>query len=186
MNDFELNVTADVEKVQRMLHNIRNHDVARAASRALNRTASQVRTAAVKDLKADIGHATGLGSAAIRKNIRITKAKPGKLIAVLTPSGHAIPLINFSARQVAAGVSHKAWDRRQIATHAFIATMPSGHRGVFTRKGKKRLPIRELYGPSLPKEFSHRKILEALRRRAIVAWPKNFQNELNYYLSMRK
>ena len=34
--------------------------------------------------------------------------------------------------------------------HAFISTMPkSGHKGVFLRAGKKRLPIRELFGGSV-------------------------------------
>lgn len=32
---------------------------------------------------------------------------------------------------------------------AFIATMPSGHKGVFRRKGPSRLSIIELRGPSV-------------------------------------
>lgn len=38
---------------------------------------------------------------------------------------------------------------KELVKSAFIAVMPSGHRGVFKRVKKARLPIKELYGPSL-------------------------------------
>jgi len=38
---------------------------------------------------------------------------------------------------------------RKRIEHGFIATMPSGHRGVFARKRPSRLPIREARGPSI-------------------------------------
>lgn len=38
---------------------------------------------------------------------------------------------------------------RKKIEHGFIATMPSGHRGVFARGEETRLPIREAKGPSI-------------------------------------
>jgi hypothetical protein len=59
--------------------------------------------------------------------------------------------------------------------HAFQATMPSGHTGIFQRtgrfkiaikgryKGRKREVIKELYGPSLSKIFSRKEIMERIK-----------------------
>ena len=38
---------------------------------------------------------------------------------------------------------------RKRIEHGFIATMSSGHRGVFARGGPSRLPIQEKRGPSI-------------------------------------
>lgn len=48
----------------------------------------------------------------------------------------------------------KKWNKqrkggRQIAEGAFIATMPNEYKGVFKRLGKARLPIEQLFGPSI-------------------------------------
>jgi len=54
-------------------------------------------------------------------------------------------------KQTKHGVSYRlsrTAGRKRIE-HGFIATMPSGHRGVFARGGPSRLPIREARGPSI-------------------------------------
>lgn len=61
-------------------------------------------------------------------------------------SGAAVPLIEYRATQRKRGVSVNVSGRRQMIRGAFIATMESGHRGVFQRRGRERLPIEELYG----------------------------------------
>jgi hypothetical protein len=79
----------------------------------------------------------------------IAKAKPMRLFA-------------FGARQVGRGVSVEVTKgKRTIVKHAFIATMQSGHTGVFMRqgnkqimrkgryKGKARQPIKELFSASV-------------------------------------
>jgi hypothetical protein len=48
---------------------------------------------------------------------------------------------------------------------AFIATMRSGHRGVFERKGSKRLPIRELRSKPIPQLFRQFRAVGVARRR---------------------
>jgi hypothetical protein len=42
---------------------------------------------------------------------------------------------------------------REPATGGFVATMPSGHRGIFRRTGPRRLPIKQQYGPSIAELF---------------------------------
>lgn len=65
-------------------------------------------------------------------------------IDVVTRSGW-IPLYKLGARQTRKGVSVKL---RGSYRHAFIATMASGHTGVFRRDGSARIPISELFGPN--------------------------------------
>lgn len=56
-----------------------------------------------------------------------------------------IPLYKFGANQNRTGVKVRA---RGSYRHAFIASMASGHTGVFRRSGTSRLPIHELFGPN--------------------------------------
>jgi len=88
-----------------------------------------------------------------QRNIKLRKASYTKLAAFILISGSRIPLSRFGAKQTQAGTSYKISpsDGRKTAKGAFLATMPSGHRGVFKRKGTKRLPLsQELRGPSVP------------------------------------
>jgi hypothetical protein len=55
------------------------------------------------------------------------------------------PLYKLGATQTAKGVNVRL---RGSYRHAFLATMSSGHRGVFLRQGMARTPIRELFGPN--------------------------------------
>jgi hypothetical protein len=62
-------------------------------------------------------------------------------------SGAPVPLIAYPARQMRKGVSVEVnRGKRTLVKGAFISTMASGHRGVFRRRGKARLPIGELLG----------------------------------------
>lgn len=65
----------------------------------------------------------------------------------LKVSGQPVPLIAYPHRQTKKGVSVEVnRGKRTIVAHSFMATMKSGHLGIFIRKGKARLPIRELRG----------------------------------------
>lgn len=62
-------------------------------------------------------------------------------------SGEAVPLVAYPARQTARGVSVEVnRGKRTLIKGAFLATMKSGHEGVFRRTSKARLPIKELRG----------------------------------------
>lgn len=75
---------------------------------------------------------------------------------------------------------------------AFIATMPTGHKGVFVRvgsghkkverNGRKRwygLPIRELYGPSIPAAFGNQVVQDALEALVREKLPRILKHELD-------
>jgi hypothetical protein len=89
-------------------------------------------------------------------------------------------------------VSYRLPSGRGRVETGFIATMPSGHRGVFKRPGalgrrvqgpraqgsRGRLPIVELFGPSLPKVLE--KFLPVFRDRAQEALIKTLQHEIRW------
>lgn len=172
----------EIERVKRELSWMRNKAVDAAANRANNRTAVQVRTEAVRSLGKEIGKATGLSAAGFRRSMRIIRSTRRTLRAAVVASGRPLPLIGFAARQTTRGVTAAAWGKRKLYRGAFIARMPTGHRGVYARTSKKRLPIRELWGPSIPKVFIDEHVQRSLKTSVTRRWPRNFQRELNYYL----
>jgi hypothetical protein len=92
--------------------------------------------------------------------------------------GASLPAIARWIEAEGRGVSWSLPSGRGSDAHAFIATMPSGHRGVFRRTGIARLPIRELRGPSLVHVF--RKFLPAGAARATVALMTNLRSEIAF------
>lgn len=61
--------------------------------------------------------------------------------------GKPVPLVAYPHRQGAQGVSVEVnRGKRTLVKGSFLATMKSGHKGVFQRRGTARLPIRELLG----------------------------------------
>jgi hypothetical protein len=75
-------------------------------------------------------------------------------------------------------VSYRLRGSRGRIPSAFIATMASGHTGVFARKTKKRLPIQELFGPSLGRVFA--KYRPQGVARVLETFQKNFDHELAF------
>lgn len=192
-----MNVKADFSQANKLFFDLETKYINRAALRALNRTIKQVKTAAVKELKKEVGKATGLSSGGLKKTIKEKKAHRNNLRAQLLVSGRALPLIRFGARQVGQGVSAAAWGKRRTYRGAFIAKMPSGHKGVFKRVSGRYMASRagstkhsealeELWGPSLPKEFAKQKIINVMQKKGRQVWVKNFQRELNFELSKLK
>lgn len=154
-----------------------------AEVRALNRAAVSVRTLLVKNIAAD----TGLKSGTVRERISITNATESSKVARVSVSGKRIPLIDFGARGPepsrgrGRGVTARNPGGAGRYPHAFIATVGTGgHRGVFERRTRKRLPIRELFGPSLPHVFN--KFVPEAIARGEEALVKNLQSELSHAL----
>jgi hypothetical protein len=126
--------------------------VMRGAVRSMNRAIASGRTAMVREIARD----TGLKSGDVRDALPIRNATSASPRAAFGATLRRIPLIYFKARvpKRKGGVSYSLAGGKSYISNAFIATMPSGHQGVFTRRGKKRLPIVELFGPSLGHVFA--------------------------------
>lgn len=135
---FGIDVRADLREVRRDLRRLRDEDVPRAAATALNRTNRRVRTAVVRKLAGDLGVRPqrrirrrvliprGAGFRATRRHL----VAGGLVLLAFVPEIWTIPS-GARARRAAQGANK------------FIATMPSGHTGLFRRRGNRRLPIAE-------------------------------------------
>jgi hypothetical protein len=147
-----LSVRVDATQAKRLLDEL-GQATPRIAAGAINKAGAKVRTF----LKRAVAQDTGLQAGVVSKGIELRRATGRNLTASVVVTGRRIPLIEFGARGPepsrgkGGGVSYRGkGGQRQRIPEAFIATMKSDHRGVFKRSTLDRLPIQELFGPSLP------------------------------------
>jgi hypothetical protein len=184
-----VSVRGDISRALRKL-DVTREQARKAIPRALNKTATTARAEAAREIRS-AGY--GLKIAAIKKSIRIIRATGSQLRAIVRASGKPIPLIEYAARQTRAGVTVNVLRGRKLIKGVFIATMPSGHRGVVRRKGltSKRvirkgrvaysgLPIQELFGPSVPAAFANSVVQAALISAIRKRFPEVLRQELRF------
>jgi len=153
-----------------------------AIARALKRTGVSARLAMSTAIVED----TGLPAKRVKDEIKIAQSAGAVQLQI---AGRRLPLVDFKAkgpepsRGRGRGVSWKLRGGRGRDPHAFIATMPSGHRGVFRRRGTSRLTISELFGPSLVRVFE--KYLPIGAERGQEALVTNLKHEMDFVLSRR-
>jgi hypothetical protein len=100
--------------------------------RAVNKTLSGVKT----DASAAIRVVVTAQKKAVDETFKISKASEARPSAYIASTGKPLALIDYSARQTQKGVSVQVRkDRpRKVVRSAFIASMKSGHKGVFWRQ----------------------------------------------------
>jgi hypothetical protein len=173
-------VTFDASQV---LKNVGNLPGAhrRAVSRALNKTAGNVRTAASVAIRAK----RSLSAKTVRQAFSIKQANPNRLVATLAITGRSVPLKDYKARQTKRGVTVSVTPgSRKLIEHAgnraFIINRIGGH--VFARQGKARLPVKKLYGPSLPATFLNDEVRRVWTTAAQEALPNRLREEIRFEL----
>ena len=135
----------------------------KAAAAGINRAARGTFTLSVRLIQQDLGAST---QKAIRSNLYLKAAtadRPRAELAARSAKKERIPIFQLNPRpktvtrrRPVGGVRYGK--RNTVIPGSFIARTKSGHMGVFKRKGAKRVPIRELFGPSIALIFSRRKI----------------------------
>jgi hypothetical protein len=163
----------------------------RATKNAINRTISATNKFIHTELKdtytvkvSEIKH--GLE----KENATISKLS-GKVVAsgpVLRASGFK----NDTSIPKEYVVSIKRRGKRALPEQAFVAKMPKNngkqrrqHKGIFIRKGKERLGIRELTGPSIPGMASSKPIRGKVTKVMYKKFNERFDHEVNYLLSKK-
>lgn len=184
---FDLSVKMDVKRLTKHLRGVQREAIPRATARALNTTARQVQSQAVKALSKK----TGLKQKDIRVAMSRKKASWRNLLSAVIATGRAVNLIRFvtpAKRHSRAflkrdGVIAKAWGKKKLYKGTFI-----GNRGrtVFARKGKERLPIKAIHGPSIPREMARPVIDRLLKKTIRKKFPINFERDMKFYLSRIK
>jgi hypothetical protein len=186
---INISVKFDARAVAVKLFELRDQVIKQATATALNKVAKQVKTAAAKEIRA-AGY-KNFPAAIIKEGITIDRASAGRLKVVIRCTGRPIPLILFSAKEVPGGISVNVKNGRKVIRGAFIATMQSGHKGVFVREGKGHkkiapgqwhgLPIKELFGPGIPSQFGNEIVQAALVSLVTAKFPTILEHEIKYY-----
>lgn len=185
MNDL-VSVRIDTKQFDAGIDQL-GRDAGKAFERAANRTLSNARTAMVAVIADDMGLAQNKVRPFLSEQKAVAAAN--RWTARLYASTKRVPLITFGARGPVpsrgqgGGVTARLPTGRERYPHAFIATMRSGHEGVFQRTGRRRTPIYELHGPSVYHVFQkHQSVAQA---RALEMYTTNLQHEFDFLLSQR-
>lgn len=179
--------------------------VERAAASALKKVAQQARTEASSSIRERFN----LKKGDVDKKIEVKQGRQDRsaLTATLYITGRGISLTYFGAKERrgpkvisrkgikvlkrqpkgAQGVQVKIMKDGKVTSlpNAFIATMKSGHVGVYIRPGKGRTPIIEKGLVSIPTLFQQKTVMERVEQRINEQWPKVFQQEMNYQLTKK-
>jgi hypothetical protein len=162
-------VTLSLTLNSRELAALHYGNIARAIARALRKAGST----ALRDMRSEASKRVRarkrLKAAAVRKALHLRRPRrttvDGMTFA-LDVEGKPVPLSAYPHRQTKRGVSVSVnRDKRTLVRSAFIATMSSGHTGVFMRRGPERLPIRELLGSRPVDALLHEGEAEAVAER---------------------
>jgi Prophage minor tail protein Z (GPZ) len=165
-----LSIQLDVARgLKRM--NATSAQARKAIPRALNRVATTGRAQAARNIVK--GASINVGE--IKKGIKIQRANGEALNAALIANGRPIALIRF--KPSGGGTSHRRlpvtvniFGKTVTLQHAFIETTAQGHKGVFSRQNpkggaiSKRLPIFEMFGPSVANRFGQPDIKAIVER----------------------
>lgn len=143
----ELDTTEADRALAKQAEILDDRAIKRAEVRALNRGARGART----EMSREIRKKVRMKARDVKDAVRIDRASYSSSTptATLRISEEPVPLVRFGrARQVRKGVAVTIMKgKRQTIPGAFIVDELGGN--AFVRKGKARLPIRMLYGPSV-------------------------------------
>lgn len=204
-DDLTVYIDADVREVVSRLRGMpRVAD--RAVKRALNRTASSVRTVAIRELAKEIG----IKQKVIRPRMKVERARRGAGVSMYT-SAVAIAMggilaSQLGARQTKSGLSYRMGGRTITVRHAFLAhgrrtlsetygeqpysfirmrydKAPSGE--MAPRFGLvQRLPVQYVWGANPVAMFGAERMRSVMERRARERWPVEIAHQVHYYLSL--
>lgn len=109
------------------------------------------------------------------------------LVWQMRASGAPVPVSEYPFRQTKRGVSVAInRGRRVLLSGAFVATMRSGHVGVFRRRGAKRLPIDETFTTRVSDVLRDTGLMPRLQARAQEVFTSSFARLLPLELAKAK
>ena len=189
-----IQVWSDIGAMSRGLNAISRTGVPRAITRATNKSLLKTRTQARKGLAKKFNlPAKVVNPMVTHKNA----GRPGSS-AYIQGRGGRIPIFKTKGAktQKRLGVSINTGTGRRIIRHSFIATMHSGHTGVFKRtlgasvkrvryvneqgqRQTKTLPITELTFPPMAQMITNRTVAPKLFKFFTDDYPIQLQRQLN-------
>lgn len=194
---IRIDVTPDAAGVSRQIRRSLgelDRSLTRAKRRAVNKTARWVRTRAIREIAA----ANNIPQKILRGHRnpvsgKKTRGRRGRVFVSRAVEGHEHASLWIGTRAVAAGYlgtphqfRYGAKVRGRKFEKAFVATMASGHVGIFRRAkdgdGRVgRLPIKEEYVELAQADTA----VAGIRRQIPARLRKTLDQELNYELNVR-
>ncbi|OLN21405.1 hypothetical protein BTO30_14895 [Domibacillus antri] len=170
-----------LEKARAALIEVPN-GLPKAVMRAVNRSAQSARTEAGRAARQEYH----IKQADVTSTIRIHRASMGDFGASVVSKGSVIPLIKFRVNPKAPNPKRKRPITARVKKGgggpipgAFVAQMRSGYIGVFSRVGKPRLPIEQLYGPSIPQMLGSDTVSAWVENKAYDTLQKRLDHEIS-------
>lgn len=162
---------------------------------ALKRALRKAGATALRDMRSEaskrIRARKRIKASYIRRALTLARPKGGEISDMswaVNVSGQAVPLIAYphSMRKrrgikgapIEDVVVEVNQGKRTLLKGAFIATMKSGHEGIFRRKGKARLPIEELRGSRPVDALLHAGEAQGVADRGGKSFGETFQRVL--------
>jgi hypothetical protein len=174
---------ADIKQVTKALSAAQKKVVPKAIASTLNRVATSVRRKLLKEIQLT----TGAIQRDIKEDTYIIKSNQRKLIASIIGKATLIPVGKLNPKQTRRGVTAGRGKTRRTYRGAFVATMRSGHAGVFLRKSKRPLPIKELFVTSVAGEMKRKIAIHRLMQlEAGLIFKKDFPRQLKFRLDKLK
>lgn len=193
----EINFQRTIDQLKREYSGLPDSTIHKAIARALNRTASSAKSQASKEIR----QVYKIGTKWIKDRIKITNAKSGTLEARVWAEGSPIPALAFAKWSKRNGVTLNVKGQRKKLPGAFMATMKSGHQGIFIRSQSSRTymagqlqtrrqrvqawpksdtPIGEVMSVGVPTAFSNKAVINALEAKARDYFPTVLAHELKF------
>jgi len=163
---------------------------------ALNKTGQQTVNQAVREIAIEYRVTTSGTRSGVKKNIFVSqRAIQTSLQVVIKALGSPLGIVKFPHRQLKNGVKVTIKQSgSKVLSHTFVATMASGHVGVFERYGPKVMPtkgryesksimrqrIREKFTVSAASMFASRSISARVLKFAEGIFPKILQNQVEF------
>lgn len=195
---IRVNVASNISRVKLEARAVRSDIETKATVRALNRAGARAMTESNREVRKIFN----VKASVVRGQMKLRRAYKGHLAATIRVYGKRIPLIEFSARETARGVTLRVRKGgRKLVPHAFIRTVASGHKGVFVRAanargaagdipfrrgmgsriaapGKNDLPIAQLYSISVPAMLLDKGVSGAITKIAAQEFEKEFRRQM--------
>lgn len=169
-----ISLSYDDDQIRRLDAALDDRSLRLAQSSVLNRMGAKVRTTTNRGIRQRLA----LKSRDVNSALRIQRASPQRLEWRLQASGSRISLRKFGARQTRRGVTVRIRPRsgRLTLARSFIGP----NQQVFRRKGRPRLPIVKLTGPSIPQAMTNQLVRRAQDELVRKEYPSQMVRELKF------
>ena len=177
LGDGSRSIQKELSKAKLMLQGV-GMGYETAVNRALNRGAVSGRAAAVQSIRKEYT----AKAKTIRSHFTLEKSKVDTLEAVVSASGRQLPLSSFKYRPKT-DTTGKARKRVRVAVKNNGGLKPLGATFVYQdrllrRDTAKSLPVRELYGLSIPQMAGNEGVVEQIQKAMQETFLKRLDHEV--------